>query len=131
MANRRRAGFTLLEAVVALAIVGLVAVGVLELVASNLRAAQRARLALTASTLARSRIARLEMASTAEVMALPDSLKHGSYSDSLRSWKWTASTSPVMGEADLYDARVTVTSPGYTTEVRTRLFRPVALTVGR
>mgnify|MGYP001205221527 CR=1 FL=1 len=57
----KRAGFTLLEAVVALAIVGTVAIGALEAYGAEARAATRARASAPAAAIARERLSRPEL----------------------------------------------------------------------
>jgi type II secretion system protein I len=131
MQNRSRAGFTLLEAVIALAIIGVAVVGVMSAFGGDLRAAERARTALTVSTLARSRLARLELATASELATLPDSLSHGAFAAPFARYQWKATASAVRGEPDLYDVRVTVTWDGGQSELRSRRYRPVPLVAGR
>jgi type II secretory pathway pseudopilin PulG len=131
MRCRRRAGFTVLEAAVALAIVGVTAVGVLGAFGADLRGAERARDLLTAASLAQSQLARLEISGARELAALPDSLAHGAFAAPLDRYRWTASSAAVPGERDLYDVRVIVEWPDGRTTLRSRRFRPVPLVVGR
>lgn len=125
MRRRNPSGFTLLEAVVALAIIGSTAVGVLGAFSANLRAADRARIALAASTLARTRLARLEIATARELASLPDSLARGTFAPPLERFHWSASSLAVLGEPDLYDLRVRVSWADGESELRTRRSRPV------
>src|SRR5215217_6870753 len=74
-----RAGFTLLEAVVALAIVGTIAIAVLGSFGAELRTASRVRDALPAVTLAEEQLARLSSADAATLAMLPDSLARGEF----------------------------------------------------
>ena len=61
--SRVRGGFVLMEAVVALAIIGLVSIALLATTASQVRTADKASLLLTARTLADERMATLRMLS--------------------------------------------------------------------
>lgn len=131
MPGGRRRGFTLIESVVALAIVGAVAVSVLELLSADLRGAEKARTALIASSLGRARLARLELATAAELPSLPDSLRRGRFDSPFEAYSWNASAVAISGELDLYDARVAVTGPNGATEIRTRLYRPVPQVAAR
>jgi len=131
MRRRNRAGFTLLEAVVALAIIGVAVVGVLGAFGGDVRAADRSRAALSVSTLARSRLARLEIATATELAALPDSLAHGTFAAPFGGYQWTASSHAVPGEPDLYDLRVSVTSNDGRSELRSRRYRPLPLVAGQ
>jgi prepilin-type N-terminal cleavage/methylation domain-containing protein len=131
MPRRSRAGFTLLEAVIALAIIGAALVGVLGAFGGDVRAAERSRSALTVSTLARSRLARLEIATATELVTLPDSLAHGTFDAPFAGYLWKASSHAVPGEPDLYDLRVTVSWNDGQSELRSRRYRPVPLVAGR
>jgi prepilin-type N-terminal cleavage/methylation domain-containing protein len=131
MPLRSRTGFTLLEAVIALAIIGAAVVGVLGAFGGDVRAADRSRTALTVSTLARSRLARLEIATATELAALPDSLAHGAFDAPFADYQWKANSRAVPGEQDLYDLRVTVLWNDGQSELRSRRYRPVPLVAGR
>jgi prepilin-type N-terminal cleavage/methylation domain-containing protein len=131
MPRRNRRGFTLLEAVIALAIIGAAVVGVLGAFGGDVRAADRSRTALTVSTLARSRLARLEIATATELATLPDSLAHGASNAPCAGYQWKATSRAVPGEPDLYDLRVTVSWNDGQSELRSRRYRPVPLVAGR
>jgi prepilin-type N-terminal cleavage/methylation domain-containing protein len=131
MPRRNRRGFTLLEAVIALAIIGAAVVGVLGAFGGDVRAADRSRTALTVSTLARSRLARLEIATATELATLPDSLAHGAFDAPFAGYQWKATSRAVPGEPDLYDLRVTVSWNDGQSELRSRRYRPVPLVAGR
>ncbi len=126
-----RGGFTLLEAVVALAIIAMTSVGVLQAFAADLRGAGKVRDALTASTLARSRLARLEFATVADLAVLPDSLARGKFNAPFEAFQWTADSREVPGEPDLYDLHVAVVWPDGSTELRSRRFQRVPLVAGQ
>ena len=120
-------GFTLLEALVAVMIVGLTAVAALETVSAELRTASRAKHALHATALAEYRIETLRLLSPAELRSLPDSLERGDFAPPLERYRWTATTREVPGEPGLYDARVVVTWHGGSFPLSTKLYRPEPL----
>ncbi len=125
--RRNRRGFTVLEAVVALAIIGLTSMAVLGAFAGDLRTANAARTALEVSTLAQSRLARLELATRRELAALPDSLAHGTVPEFSDRYAWSASAVPVGTEPDLFELHVIITWPEGSTALTTRRFRPATL----
>ena len=131
MPRRSRAGFTVLEAAVALAIIGMTAVGVIGAFGADLRGAERARDQLTATSLAQSQLARLEIADARELSSLPDSLARGTFAPPLDRYRWTAGSAAVPGEPDLYELRVAVEWTDGRAELRSRRFRPVPLVIGR
>jgi type II secretory pathway pseudopilin PulG len=71
--SERRGGFVLLEAVVALAIIGLVAVALLSTTSAQLRTASKAGVLLTARSLAEDRIAAIRFLNHDDLADLPDS----------------------------------------------------------
>jgi prepilin-type N-terminal cleavage/methylation domain-containing protein len=87
---RARAGFTLLEAAVAIAIVGIISIAALSAFSADLRAAQRAQELLPASALAQERMAALELADPTQLSTLPDSLLRGRFSAPFERYEWTA-----------------------------------------
>jgi prepilin-type N-terminal cleavage/methylation domain-containing protein len=104
----RRAGFTLLEASVSLAIIGVVAIGALEAFAAEARTARQARLAAPAVAAAAEQLARLELLEAPALRALPDSMRRGALVDDAQSYEWRASVDVVPGEPDLFALRVEV-----------------------
>lgn len=119
-----RRGFTLLEAVVALAILGLAGVATLEALGGEVRGADRARTASTAAALAQDRLATLSLLPRADLDPVPDSLARGEFQQPFRAYRWTASVQPVFGESDLYEARVEVASDAARYVLSTRIYRP-------
>jgi type II secretion system protein I len=105
-------GFTLLETLVAMTIVGLVSIGVLGAVAASGRASDRAALTLVASELAEERLAAL---STLSAAALADSTDGRDFEFTVMpDWRWSASTVP---RADsLVALAVTIRGRGITVE---------------
>lgn len=119
-----RRGFTLLEALVAVLIVGLAGVAALETVGAELRTASRARHTLHAAALAEYRLETLRVLPPGELRSLPDSLADGAFAPPLEGYRWAASAREVPGEPGLYDARVTVRWSGGSFPLETRLYRP-------
>ncbi len=111
----------------ALAIIGLTSMAVLGAFAGDLRTANAARTALEVSTLAQSRLARLELATRRELAALPDSLAHGTVPEFSDRYAWSASAVPVGTEPDLFELHVIITWPEGSTALTTRRFRPATL----
>ena len=131
MSMRARTGFTLLEAVVALAIVGVTAVGALGSVAADLRAAEDARTALEAEALAVQHMAFIEMLTGEDLQRLPDSLARGTFAEPFDRYRWTASTTPVLGEEGLTAVSVEVEWSAGSFPLRTLLYRrPTTLETG-
>lgn len=121
---RNRGGFTLLEATVAVAIIGLVAVGTLAAFAADLRASTKANDTLPAAALAEERLARLELADVRELDMLPDSLAHGRFDEPFADYRWTATATPVHNETALYELTAIVEWGGGSYTLRRRRFRP-------
>lgn len=123
MSMRARPGFSLLEAVVALAIVGVTAVAALASVAADLRAAEDARTTLEAEALAVHRMATLEMLTAEQLQRIPDSLARGMFDPPFERYRWTASSDPVLGEEGLTEVAVRIEWSTGSLGLRTRLFR--------
>lgn len=122
----RRAGFTLLEATVALAIVGTVAIGALEAFAAESRAARRARDAVPAVAMASERLAQLALLDGRALQALPDSLSRGAQQAGARAYTWTAGARRVAGEPDLFQLQVSVQWDSGEYSLVSRAYRPAA-----
>ena len=122
--HAKRAGFTLLEATVAVAIIGFVAVGALSAFGADLRAASKANETLPAQALAEERLARLELADVRELNMMPDSLGHGEFDVPFSDYSWKATATPIAGELGLYELSATVTWSGGSYTLRRRRFRP-------
>lgn len=116
-------GFTILEAVVALAIVGLSGVAALEAVAGETRGIERSREAYTLSALAQDRLAVVTILPTEDLNPLPDSLARGTFSEPFKDYRWTATLRPVLGHRDLYDMAVVVTGARSDYTVTARIYR--------
>ena len=121
-----RRGFTILEAVVALAIVGFAAVAALEAVGSELRGADRAALAYTAAALAQDRLAAAMVLGADEMNPPPDSVTRGVFPAPFEGFRWLTSVQPTFGERDMYDVTISITSDRSDYTIVTRLYRPRA-----
>ncbi len=121
---RTERGFTLIEALVALAVVGIAGVAALEALGGELRTAERVRGAYAAAALAESRLAAVAMVPVGELSPLADSLARGAFDPPFAGYRWTASVRGVSDERDLYDVTVRVEGSGTVHELRTRLYRP-------
>ena len=121
-------GFTLFEAVVAVTIVGLTAVGALSSAGANLRSAERARRAIEAEALATERLDFVDLLDDAELQAVPDSVAKGVFDAPLNEYSWKTTAAPVDGQAGVYDVRVTVLWPGGAYELKSYAYRrpPIA-----
>lgn len=129
-ASHRR-GFTILEAVVALAIVGLAGVSALEAVGGELRAADRAAEAYVTSALAQDRLAAVGLLAPRDFARLPDSLARGTFAPPFAAYRWTATAQPVLGERELYEVTVSVAGDRGDYVITTRFYRPVLVGVLR
>lgn len=118
-----RHGFSLLEATVALAVVGLAGVGLLEAVAAHLRAADRTRAALEADALVRDRIDRLRLLTYDQLAHLPDSARGGNFGPRWPGISWRARSTADRSRRDLFDVTVEVTWPEGRQQLATRLYR--------
>ena len=125
MSSHAERGFTILEAVIALAVVGLAGIGALEAVAGETRSVERAREAYTTSALAQDRLAALTLLAPADFGHPPDSLTRGTFPAPFDAYRWTASVQPVLGEKELYDVAVKVESDRSAYALETRVYRPV------
>ena len=127
MSMLARPGFSLLEAVVALAIVGVTAVAALASVGAELRAAGDARTILEAEALAVHRLSSIEMLTAEQLQRIPDSLARGAFDPPFERYRWTASSEPVLGEEGLTEVQIEIAWEGGSLPLRTLLFRRSAL----
>lgn len=118
-----RAGISLLEAVVAIAIVGITSVSALEAVGGDLRTADRSRHAMEAEALATSRLDFLQLYGYNQIQALPDSVKSGKFAAPLDDYSWTTAATPVSDQPGLFDVRVTINWTEGSYAVKTYVFR--------
>ena len=118
------AGFTILEAIVAVTIIGLTAVGSLAAFGSQLRAGARAQIALDAEALAEEQLARIRLLPASSLEALPDSLGSGTFAQPFERYQWTSTVEPLPHDADLHEARVVIRWSEGEYVLATRLYRP-------
>jgi type II secretory pathway pseudopilin PulG len=128
---RNRAGISLLEAVAAIAIVGITSVSALEAVGSNMRTAEKARRALEAEALATSRLDFMDLLTDRELQALPDTVESGKFPKPLDEYSWKTTASPLAEQPGVYDVRITVEWPTGSYVVRTYQYRRPPLVTRR
>jgi prepilin-type N-terminal cleavage/methylation domain-containing protein len=121
-------GFSLLETVVALTIVGLTSVAALAAFGTELRASGQTSRALDAVALAESRLAALRMLPRQELEPLPDSIRGGRFPEPFEAYQWEASSHHVREEEDLFQVGVVVRWDGGSYSLATRLYRPQPVT---
>jgi len=125
---RDRRGILLLEALVALAIVGIVAVALLGATGGQVRAADRGAGLLVASALAQDRATTFRILDHDELRRPPDSLMAGDFTEPFDAFGWTATLEPVEGEYDLFALEVVVEGRGVRFPLQTLLHRaPMAV----
>ena len=128
--RRRRDGFTMLEAIVSLAIVAIVCVGILGAYAGSLRADTVAVGRLPLAALAVERLARVDL-EPGSLLRLPDSTARGAFGGPYAGVRWDVTTRAVHRVPGLVeiDVRVHDASGSYT--LRTRRWRqPVVAAAG-
>ena len=125
---RPRAGFTLLEAAVALSIVGLAGIAALEAFGTELRTGERVQRALARQSLAEARVAVLSLTPASSLERLPDSLSRGRFAAPFERTEWTATARRVQGVQNLFSVEVHVSDDRGTFTLGTRLHRPPSST---
>jgi type II secretory pathway pseudopilin PulG len=121
--ERMRSGISLLEAVVAVAIVGMTSVAALEAVGSDLRTAERARRAVEVEQLATSRLEFMNLLTDQELQALPDSVSSGTFPKPLDEYSWKTTSAPLADQAGVYAIHVTVDWPSGSYTLRSYAYR--------
>ena len=116
---RSRRGITLLEAVAAIAIVGMTSVAALEAAGGEMRTAERARRAIEVEELATSRREFMDLLTDTELQSLPDSVAKGKFPPPFDQYTWTTTSAPISDPNGLYDIHVTVNWPNGSYLVRT------------
>ena len=129
--KRARRGISLLEAVVAIAVVGMTAVSALESVGAGLRTAEKSRRAIEAEALASSRLEFLDLLSDRELQTLPDSVESGKFAAPLDEYSWKTSSTPYSDQAGVYDVRITVAWPTGAYTLKTYVYRQPPLATRR
>lgn len=110
MPSRVRHGFVLLEAIVALLIIGLSTAAALELYSSHARAAARQPALLTAVALAQDRMAAVRLLPPEQLRPLADSLARGQFAEPFAAFHWQA-TAERSRNGRVFDVRVDVRWP--------------------
>jgi type II secretory pathway pseudopilin PulG len=118
-----RPGISLLEAVVAIAIVGMTAISALESVGSGMRTAERSKRAVEAEALASSRLEFMDLMTDAELQSLPDSVSSGKFPAPLNEYSWKTTSAAVADQAGVYDVRIAIDWPSNSYTIRTYLYR--------
>lgn len=116
-------GFVLLEAVVALAILGVASIVLLQVRAQQIRVATQARELLTAQALAEDRLSALRLLDYELLADPPDSLMEGVFPPPFDAFSWTADVSPMEDEYDLFGVEVIVQGPEERFPLRTLMHR--------
>lgn len=119
----RSAGFVLLEAVLALAIIGMVAVALLAATGAQVRNAGKASELLRAQSLAEDRLAAVRLLDHEELSDLPDSLGSGIFPSPFQDFGWTAVVAEMEDEHDLFGVGIVVTGPAEVYPLRTLVHR--------
>jgi type II secretory pathway pseudopilin PulG len=121
-AARGRSGFTVLEALIALVIIGLAVVTTVEALGGGLRAEAQVSRHLEAVTLAEARMNALGVLP-------PDSLavyaagRDGVFAPPFDGYRWRAAIQPITGTRSLFRATVTVAWANRTYALETVFFR--------
>lgn len=124
--GQRRSGFTLLEAAVAMSIMGIVSIGVLSAFGAELRAVARAQQMLPAGALAKERLEVLELLDGHTIRTLPDSTARGAFPKPFESYAWQVTTKEVRGEPALVEIVVRVSWADGAYELSERRYRPAS-----
>jgi len=119
-----KSGFALLEAVVALAIVGMATVGAVDAIGGQVRTANQAIAALEADALAEERLTRARLLALEDLEHLPDSLRRGKFAAPWTGYEWTMSAETDRALPLLVHLRVAVSGPLGRQVLETSLCRP-------
>ena len=122
--STERAGFLLLEALIGLAIIGLVGIGLLAATAAQVRTADKAAVLLVASALAQDRLVSLQVLDQEALRDPPDSLLAGGFPVPFDEFTWAAQVVEDEDEYDLFAVRVEVKGRGEVYPLETLLHRP-------
>ena len=114
--HESRAGFTLLEVVVAMVILSTALIGWLATYGAELRSLSRARVVIVAVELAEDRLTAIELYARDLIPSIPDSLRRGTFAAPFAEYHWTADASSISGH-ELAEITVVVTGPGASHEL--------------
>ena len=121
--SRARSGFTVLESLIALVIVGLAFVATVEALGGGLRAEGQVSRHLEAVALAESRMNELGVLER-DSISLYAGGRDGAFAPPFESYRWRATIEPVSGTRALLRADVAVTWPGGSYALQTVFYRP-------
>jgi prepilin-type N-terminal cleavage/methylation domain-containing protein len=124
---RRRSGFTLFEAVVALTIVGLVAVATLAAVGTQLRTTDQAKHVTEASVLAEERLASAQVLSASDLQSLPAGMASGRFPAPFDAYTWRMTSVPVRDVGGVNNVTVSVDWADGSYMLASRIYRAVPL----
>jgi len=127
MRTPNRAGFVLLEAVVALAIISMVSLALLQARGQQIRVASQARELLTAQALAEDRLAALRLLDYENLARPADSVLAGSFPEPFEGFSWVTTVEVLEDEYDLFGVDVVVTGPAERFPLSTLVHRPRAI----
>lgn len=125
MSRRGKRGFMLLEAAVALLVIGLVAGAALQLYGAQMRVTGRTPALLVAAALAQDRLAAVQLLEPEQLRRVPDSLAAGRFAAPFAAYSWQTSVARTS-EIDLYEARVAVRWVDGAFALATRIHAPSA-----
>ena len=127
MRTSNRAGFVLLEAIVALAIISLISLGLLQARGQQIRVATQARELLTAQALAEDRLATLRLLNYENLEQPADSVLAGAFPVPFEDFSWMTTVEVLEDEYDLFSVDIVVTGPAERFLLGTLLHRPRAI----
>ncbi|MGD2121207.1 MAG: type II secretion system protein [Gemmatimonadota bacterium] len=130
MITRRPNGFVLLEAVVALAILGMASIVLLQVRAQQIRVASQAHELLTAQALAEDRIAAIRTLDYELLADPPDSLMEGVFPTPFEEFTWRTEIALMEDEYDLFGVNVEVLGPAERFPLRTLIHRARTVLAG-
>lgn len=115
-----RSGFTLLEAMVALAVSGLILLTSFEVVGANLRSSREAAHSEEAAVLIEDLFSRTALLSASELLSNPSDLT-GTFERPMEMYRWTVEPRPVVDNPDLVEVLMTVSWDGGSIAAETRV----------
>lgn len=123
---RARSGFTVLEALIALVIIGFAVVATVEALGGGLRAQSQVSRNLEAVALAETRLNELSLVGR-DSLAYYAGGRDGVFAPPFESYRWRAAMEPVSGSQTLVRADVTVSWRGGSYALQTLFHRSAAL----
>ena len=124
MTRAAEQGFTLVESMIALAMVGLVAVAVLGQIGTTSAAAANSVAALTATSLAQARLDSLQLLDADRLLAPAAAEASGRFAPPNEAYTWSFEAERLRGEPALIDASIDVAWSDGSVALRTRWYRP-------